>query len=193
MNQPSTTSLDARFAFNPTAGDFPFKVELSLEPLIRFWQKTITDQHPMKQSVNREIQQTLRKSPALLDPIEDLSLIADHKSLVDMLMTAVFPPVAWEESYGAALMPFTFHSVYATPSFERLLLAPDGALKGRVDSDEQTVSRIRLLHTYAFVLFMIHGIELDFEYPSSGVAACKSSGGRKWALCWTYPRELGGC
>jgi hypothetical protein len=165
MNQPSIVPSDTRFAFNPTAGEFPFTCELSLAPLVAFWQQASAEHHPMQAALSANIQQALRKTPALLEPIEDLSLIAAHKDLVDAMMTAVFPPATWHNTYAAALCPFQMQSFYATPSFERLMLSDDGYLSGRMNVDEQTVAHVRLLHTYAFVLYMVYGIELDFEYP----------------------------
>ncbi len=165
MNQPPTLSSDTRFAFNPTAGEFPFTCELSLAPLAAFWQQAVAERYSVRGALSTKIQQGLRKAPALLEPIEDLSVIAAHQELVDAMMTAVFPSATWDSAYAAALFPFQMQSFYATPSFERLMLSDDGYLSGRMNVDEQTVARVRLLHTYAFVLHMVYGIELDFEYP----------------------------
>ncbi len=165
MNQPSIVSSDTRFVVNPHAGDFPFTCELSLAPLVAFWQQAISDQHPVHGALVRQVREALQKAPALLQPIEDFSVLSAHKDLVDTLMTAVFPPASWDEAYTAALVPFQMQSFYATPSFERLMLTDDGYLSGRVNVDEQTTAHVRLLHTYAFILYMVHGIELDFEYP----------------------------
>ena len=165
MNQPSMLFSDVRFDLHPTAGEIPFTCELSLVPLVDFWQQVIADKHPMQSALGMQLEQALQQAPALLDPIEDLAVIAEHQVLVDALMTAVFPPASWDEMYAAALIPFHMQSFYATPSFERLMLADDGHLRGRVNVDAQTVAHVKLLHTYAFVLFMVYGIELDFEYP----------------------------
>lgn len=165
MDQPSIVSSDTRYAFNPTAGEFPFRCELSLEPLVAFWQQTGTEHHPMQGNLSTKLQRALRSTPALLEPIKDMSILTEHQELIDAMMTAVFPSTTWDNTYAAALFPFQMQSFYATPSFERLMLTDDGYLSGRVNVDEQTVAHVRLLHTYAFVLYMVYGIELDFEYP----------------------------
>jgi hypothetical protein len=67
-------------------------------------------------------------------------------------------------------------SFYATPSFERLLMDADGYLCGWVNVDAQTVEHVRLLHAYAFILFHVYGISLDFEYPLILTAADPDSG-----------------
>ncbi len=165
MNQPSLLSVDTRFTLNPQAGQLPFTCELSLEPLIAFWQQAIADQHPMYKPLAGQIRKALRQAPALMEPIRDLSVLTAHRELVATLMTAVFPAASWDEAYTAALIPFHFRSFFATPGFERLMLTDDGYLQGRVNVDEQTVAHVKLLHTYAFILFKVYDISLDFDYP----------------------------
>ena len=165
MRQPSTLSSDVRYGLNPSCDDLPFTCELNLAPLIEFWQQPSDQAHPMMQTLSATIQKGIRNAPALLEPITDLSILDDHRELVDSLMSAVFPPASWDTDYTAALIPFHMQSFYATPAFERLILSDDGYISGRMNVDEQTVNHVKLLHTYAFILFMIYGIELDFEYP----------------------------
>ncbi len=165
MNQTSSVSSDTRFVFNPSDGEFPFTCELSLAPLVAFWQQASVEHRPMQGALSTKIQHALQQTPTLLEPIEDLSVIAEHRALVDEMMTAVFPSATWDSAYAAALLPFHMQSFYATPSFERLMLSDDGHLSGRMNVDEQTANHVRLLHTYAFILHMVYGIELDFEYP----------------------------
>jgi hypothetical protein len=165
MGQQCILSFDKRFAMTPETDDFPFTVELSLAPLLAFWQQTVPHELPEYGAVDAQIRQALKQAPELLEPIEDVSIIAKHKALVDVLMTAAFPRASWNETYAAALAPFQMQSFYATPSFERLLLTDEGHLYGRVNVDAQTVAQVRLLHVYAFILWQVYGMELDFEYP----------------------------
>jgi hypothetical protein len=61
----------------------------------------------------------VQQAAELLDPIEDFSLVERHQGLVDLLMSAVFPPTSWDRDYTAATIPFHFRCFYATPSFGR--------------------------------------------------------------------------
>ena len=70
--------------------------------------------------------------------IEDLSVIAQHQALVDLMMTAMFPPAFWEQEYGAALFPFQLRAFYATSAFRRSLMNDDGTLQGRVNLDARS-------------------------------------------------------
>ena len=176
MSQPSIISSDIRYDLNPSYGDLPFSCELSLAPLIEYWQQSGSHSHPAHKAFNTKIQNGIRNAPALLEPLSDLSILDDHRELVDSLMSAVFPAASWNSDFTAALIPFHMQSFYATPSFERLMLSDDGFVTGRMNVDEQTVNHVKLLHTYAFVLFMIYGIELDFEYPLIYSAADPETG-----------------
>lgn len=167
MDQPSALALDTemRFALNTQADCFPFACELSLAPLVTFWQQSMAACHPLKGVVASELQVALEKTPQLLEPIEDMALLADHQSLVHMLMTAVFATASWEEAYAAALVPFHLQTFYATPSFNRLMVAEDGYVSGHINLDAHTIDHVRLLHAYACVLKQLYDIELEFDYP----------------------------
>jgi hypothetical protein len=164
MQQP-ILSCDTHFHLNPDIDSFPFVSKLSLGPLIAFWQQAIPSHHPVFGTLATKVQKALQQAPELLEPFEDFSVITQHRELVDALMTVVFPAAFWDEVYGATLLPFRLRSFYATPSFERLLMADDGSLRGRVNVDAQTVAQVKILHAYAFVLCQVYGIALDFEYP----------------------------
>jgi len=165
MQQSPIMSFDARFALHPHTIAFPFTCRLSLAPLVAFWSEHLPGAPAAREALAQMVQDKIRQAPALLEPIEDVAVIAQHRELVDMLMAMVFPPAFWQQAYGAALAPFQLQSFYATPAFERLLMADDGTLRGRLNVDAQTVAHVKILHAYAFILQRLYGIELDFEYP----------------------------
>jgi hypothetical protein len=166
MQHISPVSLDTRFALDLQATHFPFACELSLAPIIDFWQHTITPEHPIKGTLARMVQEQLHQAPELLEPITDRSVMTRHQELVDVLMSVVFPQAFWDHTYGAVLVPFHLQSFYTTPAFARLGMAEaDGTLRVRMNADLQTVSQVRILHAYAFILQQVYGITVDFEYP----------------------------
>ena len=99
-------SLDKGLA----AMEFPFKCTLSLSPLVAFWDQAAASSHPAKAALAKQIQDEVRQAPELLESIEDLSLIERHQGLVDLLMSAVFPPASWDHDYAAATIPPTASS-----------------------------------------------------------------------------------
>ena len=68
----------------------------------------------------------LEAAPELRGPIDDLSVFENHRELVAVLMSRVFPAGVLGPDYMAATVPFQLRAVHATPSFRRLLLDADG-------------------------------------------------------------------
>ncbi len=158
-------SVDLQAALHADPRGVPFQVELSLRPLADFWGRSLGHEGSVKSAVARMIQEAVAKAPELLEPITDLAVIERHKDLVDLLMATVFPPAFFEREFGAALVPFQLRAFYATAPFRKLLMAPDGALTGRVNLDPAMVSNLRLLYFYALVLERLYGLRVDVDYP----------------------------
>src|SRR5262249_8818705 len=95
--------------------------------------------------------------------IDDVSIIGKHQKLVDLMMSAVFPPAFWEQEYGAALFPFQFRAFYATSAFRRALMNDDGTLHGRVNLDEQRIAAAKRMLAYELIVERTYGIELGVE------------------------------
>lgn len=161
----TVASVDTRFSFNLEAVDFPFVCELSLEPLVRFWQQYVSQAPSGQGRFAAGLHDALAAAPALLEPIVDLSTIAAHQELVEALMALIFPPASWEQLYAAALIPYQLRSVYATPSFARQLMAADGMLQAHLNVDDKTIAQVRVMHAYAHILHRVYGVDLNFDYP----------------------------
>ena len=106
MQNTALMALDTRFAHEVHAMTFPFICQLSLAPLIAFWQHAIATQHPIKAAIASMVQEQVRQTPELLEPITDQAILAQHREVVDMLMSVVFPRASWDQAYAAALLPF---------------------------------------------------------------------------------------
>jgi hypothetical protein len=162
VNETSPTTLHGAISAGSAA--IPFRTELSLEPLVRFWTGPAGDDCATIGIIARLIQEKLEKAPELTGAITDLSVIDRHADIVDVLMSAVFAPASWEQEYGAALVPFQLQPFYATPPCERVLLGADGYLQGTVNADAATVARFRRLKAYALVLDRIYGVDVGLDY-----------------------------
>jgi hypothetical protein len=145
--------------------EFPFAVELSLAPLIRFWDEVVAREDSVRGKFGRLLQTELRQAPELALPVHDLSVLARHSKLVQALMTAVFPAVFWEREYAAALIPFQLKSFYATPAFQHDLMGAEGRLQGRLNIDKRTLARFRLFNAYSLILGHVYGIDFPVDYP----------------------------
>jgi hypothetical protein len=142
----------------------PFRTELSLAPLLAFWAQNFGDDPSLEGTFARTIREAIAAAPELLAPITDLSVIARHQKLVDMLMAAVFPAAVLDREYGAAIAPFQLRGFYSTPPFRQLFLTEDDSFRGRMNIEPSTLNAMRLLRAYALVLARVYSIELDLDY-----------------------------
>ncbi|HXG04273.1 MAG TPA: hypothetical protein VNO23_12775, partial [Candidatus Binatia bacterium] len=142
-------------------GDFPFQVEFSLEGLIAWWEQEAAAGRPPAATVL----DALAGAPALRGPRLDRAVLERHRPVVDLLMSAVFPPVGRERDLGGALLPFMLQAWYATASLSRMMADEVGWLRGRINMDQATGLRYRILHAYGAILRTFYGVTFDLDYP----------------------------
>jgi hypothetical protein len=158
MTNEGTTKLSPDFG-----RDFPFESRLSLASLIRYWDEQAKDPSVCGEMA-RSLMTRVHQVPALLGPIDDITLLDEHGELVDGLMGAVFPPVFWDQAHMGALIPFTLRGVYGTGAFDNIMGA-DGVLYGRLNLEMSALKDFRLLNAYALILERLHGIKFPVDYP----------------------------
>jgi GAF domain-containing protein len=143
---------------------FPFRRQLSLAPLISFWETALAAHSQIGAGLGAIIKDWLRQAPELGRPIEDLGVIAPHRELVETLMSKVIPSAYREQDYAGAFLPFTLKPFYVTPPFEQLFVR-DGVLHGRINLDDRTMDTGRLLRAYGLILQKFYGISMTLDYP----------------------------
>ncbi|HXG01828.1 MAG TPA: GAF domain-containing protein [Candidatus Binatia bacterium] len=142
-------------------GDFPFRVEFSLDGLIAWWEQQAAAGQPPAAAVL----EALAGAPALRGPRLEREVLERHRPVVDLLMSALFPPVTWERDLGGALPPFMLQAWYATPSLARMMADEAGWLRGRINMDRATGLNYKILHAYGAILRTFYGIAFDLDYP----------------------------
>jgi hypothetical protein len=165
MSQQSSLASNGHVAVQSDLDPFPFASELSLAPLVAFWQQTMHPEHPVEGALAVKVQQALQEAPALLEPITDGTIIAQHQEIIDTLMRVIFPRASGDEVHAAALWPFYLRSFYATPAFARRLLTEEGCMRGHPNVEADLIEQIRVLYAYALVLERVYGLRVDFAYP----------------------------
>jgi hypothetical protein len=165
MSVPSPPGADIKVAAAARLHDFPFAVELSLAPLIAYWDELIAGNGTALADLGRTLRARLAEAPALTAPALEPEALQRHADLVHLLMTVAFPPVFWEQDLAAALVPFQLRPVYMTPAFRRTLVGPDGLLQGRINVDLGALARFRSLNAYALILKRLYGVESGLESP----------------------------
>src|SRR2546427_4470445 len=158
-----SVDVGARPVAHPAA--LPFRTELSLAPLIRFWTQLSAYSELGRGPLPGIVRERIKQAPELSAVIDDVSIIAKHQPLVDLMMSGMFPPAFWEQEYGAALFPFQLRAFYATGLFRRTLMNDDGTLHGRVNVNEQRLGAAKLLLAYELILDRTYGIDLGVEIP----------------------------
>src|SRR5499426_463243 len=158
-----SVDVGTRPGAHPTA--LPFRTELSLAPLIRFWTQLSAYSELGRGPLPGIVRERIKQAPELSEVINDVSVIAKHQQLVDLMMSAMFPPGFWEQEYGAALFPFELRAFYATNIFRRTLMNDDGTLRGRVNLNEQRLGAAKHLLAYELILERTYGIDLGVEIP----------------------------
>src|ERR1700741_2686573 len=96
-----SVSVGAGPAAQSTA--LPFRTELSLAPLIRFWTQLSAYSELGRGPLPGIIREKIKQAPELSAVIDDWTVLATHQQLVDRMMSAMFPPGFLEQQYPAAL------------------------------------------------------------------------------------------
>lgn len=145
--------------------EYPFKLVLSLKPLIDCVRKSLSDPGGANSLQAEGLEKLLSGAPELYGPIQDMNILKRHSLLVEKLMSFVFPPVFWEREAVTAAVPFTGRPIFISPHFKRLFSEKDGNLMGRLNLDEATFRRGRALKAYLLILSGLYDIHETFEYP----------------------------
>ncbi len=145
--------------------EFPFRVEFSLEPLIRYWETDLAVDDCLLGSAAHIVLDRVGQVPELRGQAATLDIVRANQDLIDALMIAVFSPTFQQEGYAAALLPFRLQTFFATDAFERTLTGPGGFLKGRIDADASLLAKVRLIHAYALILQRVYGVEGGIDFP----------------------------
>jgi hypothetical protein len=165
MTDPSSgLILGSGPALAADVGDFPFRAEFSLAPLIDFWIRAGGDGSSACSALARAVADHLAEAPGLLAPITDPAILERYEDAVDMLMSAEIPPAAWEQAWGAAMIPFQLRGFYATPRMRRDMMDAGGRLKGRLNVDDKLVAALRRGYAYVLILSRVYGVDVELDY-----------------------------
>ena len=99
---------------------------LSFAPLIREWEKMISEGREGTRQLYQDLLSKVRQHPELLGRIEDLSLLQKHKPLIEQMMATVFPVTLndKEDLFGAGF-PFQMKMFYESQKFRETFMIGD--------------------------------------------------------------------
>jgi GAF domain-containing protein len=150
---------------DPGAGRVSFRTVASLQGLLRFWDEAGRGEDCLFSRFAEDIRKGLEAAPELRGDLGDFSIIRKHRSLVDAIMSPVFPPASRERDIVAAVPPFDLRPFYTTPGFDRLPFFADGKLLTRLNLSPELLSLGKELNAYLAVARQFYDIRLDFAYP----------------------------
>ncbi len=145
--------------------DYPFRAVLSFEALIERLNQMNSDSRAARLCQMDNLRQMLSQAPELHGPIEDLSILERHQDLVQSLMSFVFPPLYWDQEAFGAIIPFSMEPIFVSPQFQRLFLDEGGSFHGRLNLDDETFNRGRIIRAYLFILKKFYDIHQNMDYP----------------------------
>ena len=143
--------------------NFPFRTSLSFVPLIRYWESKINDDNRGISLFAKAITKQLEKSPELLEPIQDQSFLLANEDIIEIMMTAVFPPATWDTDISGALTPFLNTSFYHTPKFREILITNNDQLKRPLNMDRHKMLYLNTRLAFLFILNKCYHIPVPAE------------------------------
>ena len=142
---------------------FPFKNVLSLRALLDNWRSLRTEKEEFQADLIDRLLHTVEQIPELLVPIDDLTLVEEHRELIDMLISIMLPVGASETTYAAAVLPYSPVTFYQTPAFERLNLVYH--LIKHFESKADFMTTGKTLKAYSTIYQSLYGEDLIAKMP----------------------------
>src|SRR4249920_2467870 len=98
MDGLTSSAAPSRHQLALPAAAFPYRRELSLDPLIAEWE-AVAAEPGVAGDVARAVCRGLEAAPELRGPLDDLVAIEKHHELVSVLMSRVFPAGSWDRDF----------------------------------------------------------------------------------------------
>ncbi|MEL6194017.1 MAG: hypothetical protein AAFR66_18295 [Bacteroidota bacterium] len=143
----------------------PFESIVSLKPLIQYWLEATEEGNEIDGLLALRVREQLAAHPSLLSPIDHIDSLRSHRSLIDVLMSAVFPPALREEIMGAALAPNLTDPIYYTPPYEKLMYLYGKEFLTTYTYDHQNSFNNQLLFACNLILKKKYKIDAFKEAP----------------------------
>ncbi len=140
-----------------------FTSRLSFAPLIRVWEKIIAEGRPGQKQVYQNLLDRVSVYPELLQPIEDEAVMEKHQSLIDEMMTTLFPvTVSDEENLYAVSIPFKYKTIYASSLFKKTFLLGDDTTITMPDTGtEKSLDDEKMFSAYQMILARMYKLKID--------------------------------
>lgn len=145
---------------------FPFKCNFSLEKLIQYWESVANEsQDSFEHDFAAALVSKVKDIPELNGFIKDYSVLQKHESVVDALLTAVFPSAYLNTNLQAIISPAEFKAAYCTDRFKKLFCNDDGNFQTDMNFSNEDLNNGRIRAMYSGVLNFFYGVEMQISFP----------------------------
>lgn len=145
----------------------PFKTVLDLNVLIESWQEYLNKSNSINEPLREQVYKSIQLSDELIGPIEDLSVIEKNKELLDLLFLMVFPASTSNSDISAAIIPFSYKTIYETPGFKKLF-KNFGSLNKPNSSFQVNINELeyfKAVSGYSSIGQKFYNLDIQFDFP----------------------------
>ena len=131
-----------------------FKSCISFKPLLDVLKRTINHGSTGTKKLYLGVVDYAEAHSELLKPIEDLTLLEQHREWMEMLLSIVFPPTANEhENLYSVSLPFSYQTIYTSRLFHMIFIKPGTQeIKVRDEETGKEIEHDRLIGAYNLIL-----------------------------------------
>jgi len=144
---------------------YPFTIQLSLQPLIRHLRQMAKSPSQGAPALAVDLEGILKRVPELNQPIADLKVLESRTVEMNQLLSTMFPPVFWDTESFASMAPFSMRPFFFSPTFRRLFLSPEGVIRTRRNLDQAKFNQGRVVRAYLFILNKFYNIQQHMDFP----------------------------
>lgn len=155
---------------------YPFKTTLSFKPFFDYLKERGDIIQNAMPCTGLSVDELILHASELNGPIDDFSILDQHRDLVQRLLSLVFPPLVWNEEAVAAVVPFSIRPIAVSPKFRKLFLKKDGTLTGRTNWAKKQFDMNRVVRSYLFILKKFYGFSEHMDYPVIRIVKDRKTG-----------------
>ncbi|MDF2188019.1 hypothetical protein [Paraflavitalea sp. CAU 1676] len=166
--------------------------KISFLPFINYLKDKLTDCSDTRSGFYHYLIEKLEAEPALLEPIDDHTLLSQHQGLLELLGTVLFPIVGNEEKNMFTMAtPYQFAVFNYSPAFRKLFIDPEEAhVLLPADTTPQYLKHALCSLIYEHVLDKFYGVRLNNDHMDLVYPVTNSTTGVKRYYKLRYDRRF---